>query len=48
MAETAGQSNEKKPQPYYGERKLKTGNVKADQRKLRDMMRGGPKKKDSK
>lgn len=36
-------SNERKP--YYGERKLKTGDLKADQRKLRDMMRAGKPRK---
>lgn len=46
MAEnTPGQStNDNQRQPYYGERKLKTGNLKADQRKLRDMMRAGKKR----
>ena len=49
MADTAGQTNNsKQPQPYYGERKLKTGNLKADQRKLRDMMRASGKKRGTK
>jgi hypothetical protein len=32
------EDNSKQRKPYYGERKLNTGNVKADQRKLRQMM----------
>jgi hypothetical protein len=32
------EDNTKQRKPYYGERKLKTGNLKADQRKLRQMM----------
>jgi hypothetical protein len=37
--------NTKKRKPYYGERRVKTGNLKADQRKLRDMMRDGKPRK---
>jgi hypothetical protein len=39
------ETNESKRKPYYGERKVKTGNLKADQRKLRDMMRAGKPRK---
>ena len=31
------EDNSKQRKPYYGERKVKTGNLKADQRKLRQM-----------
>ena len=49
MAEPAGQtsSNDKQRQPYFGPRKVKIGNINADQRKLRDMMRS-VRKKDAK
>jgi hypothetical protein len=46
MATEAGQPQEnKKPEPYYGERKVKIGDPRADRRKLRDMMRGAGKPK---
>lgn len=50
MADQAGQTNDnfKKPQPDFGERKIIIGNPAADRRKLRDMLRGAGKRKESK
>ncbi len=40
MATEAGQPQEnKRPEPYYGERKVKIGNIREDRRKLQQMMR---------
>ncbi len=41
MAIEAGQPKEenKRPEPYYGERKVKIGNIREDRRKLQQMMR---------
>jgi hypothetical protein len=49
MATEAGQPQEnKRPEPYYGERKVKIGNPAADRRKLQQMMRAGAKKRGAK
>jgi len=48
MAENAGQSINKERKPYYGERKVKIGDPKLDQRKLRDMVRGASRKRGQK
>ena len=39
------EDNSKQRKPYYGERKVKTGNLKADQRKLRQMMQANKPRK---
>ncbi len=44
MADNSGEKKQER-KPYYGERKVSTGNLKADQRKLRDMLRADSGKK---